>query len=249
MRKSILVLLVLIAQIKAFSQIEAGAFLGVSAFNGDIDVTIQNVMPQLRPAFGLYGRYYLSPSWAVRAQLFRGQLFGDEKKHPSSSYRATRGFSFTSPITEVSVQGEWHILKFDNTLRLTDDDPFISFYGLGGFGGSFFNPKTNFNEPNPIHDDVSADKNASYSKNALALIGGGGAKMSINQNLSVGLEISARKSMSDYLDGISKLAGKAKDYYFFGGITLGWTFSNDAGLVGKGGWKRRTDRHSGCPMF
>ena len=230
--------------------IEVGLLLGTSFYNGDIDVNAKNVFNQMRPAFGVYGKYLFNTSWAVRGQFIHGTLFGDEKSYGSSEYRQTRGFSFTSPINELSVQAEWHALNFDRGFSLDNDDPFISLYALGGLGGAFFDPTTNYNEPNPTIGDVNIDKNAVYSKSTLALLGGAGIQVKLSENWYLGSEFGVRKTFSDYLDGISQLVGpRAKDYYFFWGLTIGYRLSGDSGLVGNNSRWNRSKSRSGCPTF
>jgi opacity protein-like surface antigen len=245
-----LLLLITNITISKAQNIEAGLFLGTSLYNGDIDVNVKNAFQQMRPAVGIYGKYILSPAVAVKAQFYHGTLYGDEKKYPASDYRQTRGFSFESPINEISLQGEWHFLNLDKGFAIDNGDPFVSLYAFGGLGGAFFNPTTNYNEPNPVKEDVSLDKNAVYSKSTLALLGGVGAQFRLTDTWYLGAEMSVRKTFSDYLDGISLLGGpKVKDYYYFMGLTVGYRFGGDSGLVGNSGRWNRSRNKTGCPTF
>lgn len=240
-------------QMQAQSSFEAGLFVGASVYNGDIDVGLHNFLPQMRPAVGVLGRYYLWPNIALRGQFNAFKLYGDEGKYPSSSYRKQRGFSFETPVREVVLQGEWHIFHLDKNLRFDKDASFISLYGFGGVAGVFFNPKTDYNEPNPLFEDVSADKNANFSKRTLALLGGGGVKMMLNDRLALGGEVSVRRSNSDYLDGISKVINsRATDYYLVTGVTLTYAFGGGEG--GKNGVQysrgsKNIRRFTNCPRF
>ena len=230
--------------------IEAGLFLGTSFYNGDISITPKNAFQQMRPAFGIYGKYILNPSWAIRGQFLHGTLFGDEKRFPVSTYRQTRGFSFESPINELSVQAEWHALKLDKGFSIDNEDPFLSFYVFGGLGGAFFNPATNYNEPNPLYDNVSIDKDTIVSTSTLSLLAGGGVQMKLTDNWYLGSEFGMRKTFSDYLDKISLLGSpRVKDYYFFWGLTIGYRFGGDSGLVGNSGRWNRSKNKTGCPTF
>lgn len=233
---------------------EAGLVLGTSFYNGDIDVNPKNLLPQIRPAAGFFGRYHLTSSWALRGHIFLGQIYGDEKKYPASSYRQERGFSFNSPLTELGAQVEWHSIKLDKNFQFESDDPFISLFGFGGLGMAFFNPKTDFNEPNPIYDDVSVDRDAQFKKRTASLIVGAGMKIRLTDQLGIGTEFGVRKAFSDYLDGISKLSGKANDFYYIGGVSVYWVFGGE-GFGGGGGfrggsgnWQKRGKR-VGCPTF
>jgi Domain of unknown function (DUF6089) len=230
--------------------LEVGLLLGTSFYHGDIEVTPKYIFQQIRPAYGVYGKYLFSPKIAVRAQFWRGTLFADEKQYPASAYRQTRGFSFESPISEVSVQGEWHLLNLDKGFAFDNDDPFMSFYVFGGVGGGFFDPKTNYNEPNPIFDNVAIDRDTIVSTSSLALLAGGGVQFKLSDSWYLGAEAGIRKTFSDYIDKVSRLAGpRVKDYYFFTGITIGYRFGGDSGLVGNSGRWNRSRNKTGCPTF
>ncbi|HEY9703647.1 MAG TPA: DUF6089 family protein, partial [Allocoleopsis sp.] len=188
-------------QIQAQSSFEAGLFVGASVYNGDIDVGLHNFLPQMRPAVGVLGRYYLWPNIALRGQFNVFKLYGDEGKYPSSSYRKERGFSFETSVCEVVLQGEWHIFHLDKNLRFDKDASFISLYGFGGVAGVFFNPKTDYNEPNPfIETDINLDSQAKYSKITPAIPVGLGIKYPLKNNFNLYFDIGYRKVFTDYLD-------------------------------------------------
>ena len=256
MKKLLFLTLFLTLNFLTYAQFEAGLSLGLTSYSGDIDFAIKNTMKQSKPVGGVFGRYYLTPSLAIRGQAYFGQLYADEKKYSNSSYRKQRGFSFNSPITEFSIQGEWHALKLDRYFTFEDEDPFISLYGFGGGGMSLFNPQTDYNEPNTIVDDVSVDRDASFSKTVPSLIGGMGIRIAITDQLGFGGEFGGRKIFTDYLDGISRLSGAAKDYYYFGTLTLSWKFEGGGGGLnlfsgrgGRGGNWGKSSRRVGCPNF
>ncbi len=236
--------------------LEAGLVLGTSFYNGDIDVNPKNIFPQIRPAAGVFGRYHLTSSWALRGHVFLGQLYGNEKKYPASTYRQERGFSFSSPLSELGAQVEWHAIKLSKNFQFESDEPFISLYGFGGFGLALFNPRTDYNEPNPIYDDVSIDRDAQFKKSTASLIIGSGMKIRLTDQLGIGTEFGVRKAFSDYLDGISKLSGKANDFYYIGGVSVYWIFGGEGFSSGGGGgfrggsgnWQKRGKR-VGCPTF
>ena len=239
MKKSLLLFLCFSINIISYAQnFEAGLFVGGAFYTGDIDVKPKNFLPQSRMAVGVFGRYPFNSSLTLKAQLTHGQLYGDEKKYPSSNYREQRGFNFKTQLTEISTQLEWHFLKLDKSFYIEDNDPAISLYVFGGAGAAFFNPKTNFNEPNPIVDDVSLDKDARFSKVTPIIPFGMGSKVRIGESLMIGIEGGIRTPFTDYLDGISRLiAAKFRDYYFFAGMTISYEFSGGGGYSG-GNWQK-----------
>ena len=239
MKKLLILCLFLSAHILSNAQsFEAGLFVGGAFYNGDIDVKPKNTLPQTRVVAGIFGRYPFNSSWALKAQLTHGQLYGDEKKYPTTDYRSQRGFSFKTQLTEINTQLEWHFLKMDKSFYLEDSDPAISLYVFAGGGVAFFDPKANFNEPNPIIDDVSLDKFATFSRATPIIPTGMGAKIKIGQSLIIGVEGGVRTTFTDYLDGISRLvAAKFRDYYVFSGITISYEFGGGGGYSG-GNWQK-----------
>ena len=223
---SIFFLFILFTHSLKAQNFEGGLFAGVSAYNGDIDVNLTNFFPQIRQTVGLFGRYSINDVWAVRGQMFYGQIYGNEKKYPTSDYRSKRGFNFNTTLNEFSIQAEWSFLNFDSDFRLDNENSFLSFYGFGGLGGINFKPKTDFNESSNLFD-ASADKER-YAQTIAVVPFGMGTKINISDALSIGAELGIRKTFSDYLDGISKVVNsKSKDYYVFSGITVAYRFQQE----------------------
>jgi hypothetical protein len=227
---------------------EVGTTLGCSLYNGDIPVELTTVLNQVRFGGGLFVRRRVNWLFAVRAQANAGQLFTDEKRFGSSEWKKKRGFGFTSPIYEVALLPEIRPFKIGN----------IEFYGFLGVAFAAFNPKTDFNEPNPVAfaspdyaDRIAADKKANFSHATLSIPIGGGLQWFINERFAIGGEVGGRKTFSDYLDGISIVASpKSKDFYFLGGLTLSYflgegnSFANNSGRNG-----RKKNGSVNCPTF
>ena len=239
MKKLLIILIVLFLKNLSFGQsVDAGLVVGVTTYNGDLDIKPKNIVPQVGMIGGAFGRFFLNNTLAIRGQVLHGQLKADEKKYPSTNYRLQRGLSFKTQITELSGQLEWHFLKVDRGFYLEDQDPFLSFYATGGFGITYFNPKSDFNEPNPIIDDISVDKDFKFAHTTAILPLGAGVKIKLFQSLVVGGELTFRKTFTDYLDGFSKLiAARSKDYYFYGGLTVSYEFGNGSSYTG-GNWQK-----------
>jgi hypothetical protein len=239
MKKTFILSFLLLLNVLSFAQdLEAGLFLGGTSYKGDIDIKAKTMLPQARMAVGVFARYPFSSSFAVKAQLTHGQIFGDEKNYGVSDYRTKRGFSFKTQLTELNAQFEWHFLKLDKSFYLEDSDPAISLYVSGGAGLTFFDPKVNFNEPNPIIDDVSLDKYTTFRKITPVIPLSLGSKVRVADGLSIGLEGGLRVPFTDYIDGISRLiASKYRDYYFFAGVNIAYQFNGGGGYSG-GNWQK-----------
>lgn len=220
----------------AFSQnFEAGLTLGLTTYNGDIDVVAQNLGSAMRPAIGLLGKYRLSNSLLVRGQILTGKLSGSEKNHPTA-WRQERGLSFEAKLTEVSALLEYEVVTKKRFTGFT----------FGGIGVTYFNPKTDFNLPNKYIDDVNPDAQTNYKKITLAVPLGVGLKYSLPNEFYLSAEMGYRFVFTDYLDGISKVGNPdRKDTYYYTGLTLTKAFGG-----GKSGANRQfKNGESNCPKF
>ncbi len=217
---------------------EIGLVLGATAYRGDIEVRPNTMLPQARPFAGGFYRYHASGRLAFRGQLIFGQLFADEKRFSPPSvdnWREKRGVSFTTSIVELAILPEWRFAHIGN----------VDLYIFAGVSGFYFKPTVDYNEPNPVIGDKNLDKTADYSNFSTALPMGGGIQWFINDRNAIGLELSGRKTFTDYLDGLSLSANaKVKDYSFF----MNLTFSTFVGN-GKRGGSGRNGSNVGCPTF
>ena len=195
----------------AFAQnFEIGLTLGSTIYNGDIDVVAKNLGSALCPAIGIVGKYRLTNNLLLRGQVLTGKLSASEKNHPSA-WRQDRGFAFVSRLTEVSAMLEW---EFFSKGRFTA-------FAFGGAGVAFFNPKTDYNEPNKYIPDTNPDANANYKKITPVIPLGVGLKYSLPKDFYLSAEAGYRFVFTDYLDGISQLANPdRRDTYYYAGLTL-----------------------------
>jgi hypothetical protein len=219
-----------------FSQnFEVGLTLGLTAYNGDIDVVAKNVGSAIQPAVGLLGKYRLSNKLLLRGQILQSKLSASEKNHPTA-WRQERGLSFVSPLTEISALLEYEVV---NKNRFTG-------FTFGGVGISYFNPKTDFNLPNKYIDDVNPDAQANYKKHTLTIPLGIGLKYSLPHDFFLSAEAGYRFVFTDYLDGISKVGNpNRKDAYYYTGLTLTKAFGG-----GKSGANQLYKAGAGnCPKF
>ncbi len=220
----------------AFSQnYEIGLTLGVTSYNGDVDVVAKNLGSAINPAIGLVGKYRLSNSFLLRGQLLTSKLSASEKNHPLA-WRQERGLSFVTKITELSGLLEYEVAHKNRFTGFT----------FGGVGVSYFNPKTDFNLPNKYIDDVNPDASAQKKQLTMTIPLGIGLKYSLPNNFYLSAEGGYRFVFTDYLDGVSKVGNpKRKDAYYYAGLTLTKAFGG-----GKSGANRLYQNGEGnCPKF
>jgi hypothetical protein len=231
----------LFAQNLEFGLLGGGAF-----YNGDIDVELNGALHTVRPAFGVYSRYFLNEYIAVRGQALFAQFQADEQRFPTQAWREMRGFSFKTQVFEAAVLPELRVLKWGN----------LDFYGFGGFGVSVFDAMTDYNEESPnmknYQAQIQTELTAKIEKMALVMPIGGGVQWNINGKTGIGAEVSGRKTFSDGFDGIRHSGGTSNDFYFTANITfstfLDWNPMRRT-LFGMSG-RRAQKRHGlSCPWF
>lgn len=203
---------------------EGGLFLGASNYMGDlVEPTLS--LDELSPAFGVFIKNRLSHRFGLRANLYYGNLKGDDTNYERLE---GRGITYESSIVEVALRGEYELrgAPRNNTDEFMKSGKYekkiVPFVFLGA-GVGFVNPDVNYGT---INAGKQADIDADYSNTHFALPVGGGLRIDLSRKAYIGLEYGMRLTASDYLDGVS-LAGDGgdnNDIYSFGGATVGFRF-------------------------
>ncbi len=246
MRKSLILVVFIALKFIVVAQVsEVGVALGGAVYNGTIDITLNNFLPQTTPFFGVFGKYRINDVVFVRAQISHTELYADEKKYPSSDWRFQRGLNFKTPLNELIIAGEWHFFSFGEALSNTSSLKQYSFYALGGVGATNFTPRPLADGNNVPDTFLSSTELQTNNKTTLVIPVGIGARYMFSNNLALSGEIIGRKSFSSYLDGLRAITSNRDDYYFSGGISIAYVFSNNS--------KNRSNNSknfgSNCPKF
>jgi Domain of unknown function (DUF6089) len=149
-------------------------------------------------AGGVGVSYDLSDKFSVRSGIMLGKISADDKY---GTYRL-RNLNFTSNLTEVNLGLEYYITR----LR----DHALTPYVFGGIALYHFNPYTldtsgtkYFLRPLSTEGEGFVDGKKNYTLTQFAIPFGGGIKLSLSENINVGLELGLRKLFTDYLDDVS----------------------------------------------
>ncbi len=219
MNKLILVLvsLFLPVLIMAQSKSEVGLMLGGANYQGDVASSKIFSFKQTQAGGGLYARYHINRHISLRGSFFYTKLQGNDLNFVEEDpWRADRGFIFSNSVYEVSFTPEFYILG--NTIKRKMFRPYL----FAGIGAAFTNPENNL-----IEKDIDAVENEPgyYPTSHFSFPLGGGINFDINDKFTLGLEASTHFPLTDYLDGISESGNSgAKDWFVFGGLTLGYKF-------------------------
>ena len=193
-------------------KIEIGASGGAFNYKGDLATQVN---PRFfRPAGNLFFRYNLNKAVTFRTSVSAGQITAADR-YASDPFQEQRDLSFRTRILELNVTTEYNFLDFQERRYALNWTPYL----FGGVGYMAFNP---------------SPKMGSYKTSGVVLPFGVGVKYQIRRPWSVGVELGARKTFSDYLDNLgdtqpSKLKldqgdPSTKDMYYYLGLTISYTF-------------------------
>ena len=196
---------------------EIGVFLGGSNYIGDVGAT--NYIAPNKVAFGLLYKWNKSPRHSWRFSYNQAKITSRDLKSNSPG-RTQRGYNFENNIKEVSLGLEFNFFDFN----LHDFEPKITPYIYSGL--SYFSYDELF--------FILGEQRVDYRNGALAIPITLGIKTNVFEYLILGLEVGARYTMTDNLDGSNpknKILAPLKfgdinsnDWFVFSGITLTYTF-------------------------
>tara|TARA_B110000967_G_scaffold202603_1_gene241769 strand:- start:514 stop:1203 length:690 start_codon:yes stop_codon:yes gene_type:complete len=204
----------------SYSQIyEIGGYVGGSNFIGDVGSTIY-INPK-KPAYGGILKWNRSPRHSYRASLIYTTLSADDIDS-NDPRRKLRGYSFSAGVLEASLGIEFNFLDFDLHTGVPMSTPYI-YTGI-----------SMINHPNFYFSstDLVSEKTRS---NAFGIPITLGFKTTLTPHIIIALEVGARYTFSDNIDGSNPESEGLKniarfgnfnntDWYMFSGFTLTYTF-------------------------
>ena len=205
MRKLFSVLLLcLFIQLTYAQYFETGMMTGVSNYLGELKEDYMDPS-EYNLAFGVFMRYRFSPSIAVKASFYKGQLSGSDSNSSDPEIRA-RNLNFRTELMELGVTGEWHIGGYD-ILDGKISAPYL-FAGLSIF---HFNPQSHYQgnwvDLQPLGTEGQGDgrygEGNYYNLYQVSIPMGVGVQFSLNHQHNFGFEFGMRKTFTDYIDDVS----------------------------------------------
>jgi hypothetical protein len=182
---------------------EVGLWGGVANYFGDLNSTYS--FKDLRWAGGVFYRYNLNPRMAVRGGINYARIAADDSKNQKSTYAQVRNLNFQSDILEVAATYEINFFKYQPEKK-KNFTPYL-FIGASIF---YYNPFTVYDgERFDLHElgtegqNSTVGENNKYSRFAVAIPYGGGIKYAFNRNWALNVEVSSRRTFTDYIDDVS----------------------------------------------
>lgn len=190
---------------------EIGFFLGGSSMGGDLVESNFGSANDINGAYGLMIRRYFTSNMAVRVNALMTKLTSQDRH-----YDRFGGQVFTSetPLVEISVDFEYDILGHQRNWQGNGGK--LSPYVFLGVGAAMTDPMLTYDFES---EDVQLDETADVSKTRFVMPFGIGGRYNFSPKGSIALELGARPTFSDYLDGVSLAGNPGKnDWYGFGSV-------------------------------
>ena len=220
---------------------EIAVHVGSFIYQGDLTPNELGAFNTMKPGFGISGTRNINSQYAVRLQLLRGWLKGDDAKYDNPAWRQQRNFNFKTPVTELSA-----LLLRNITGLIPNEAGIINFspYDFGGISHSFLKIKRDWSQFNYSHfagetaviNGLNEDIDHKIPKGIFSLPIGFGVRYGITEKLSFSLEGTYRILDTDYLDGFSQAANPDKNDHYH---------TIMAGLIYSFGKRNRFD----CPVI
>jgi OmpA-OmpF porin, OOP family len=201
--------------------------VGLSYYFGEMD-NFPEKFGVARPVAQIGIRRHVANPISFRANLIVGAIAGKDSRGAFPD----RGFSFKSPLFEISLLAEIYPFgkfKKDAEGMLTAQPKKFSPYLFGGVGGAFLNPKVSWktSESPQVIAGTQIDQAANTSGGRLALPFGGGFRIALSNTTFLGGELAWRFTQNDYIDGVSAAGDPDNnDWYMAGAITFSKAFGN-----------------------
>lgn len=199
---------------------EIGVFLGGSNFIGDVGKT-DYIAPN-KLAVGVLYKWNKSPRHSYRFSYTQSTVTGNDLDSNEPA-RNLRGYSFENNIKEFSAGMEFNFFDFNLHEELRSKFTPYVFTGI-----NYFIYKELYMANGKPKED--------YQDSELAIPMTVGIKSKITQTLVLGLEVGARYTFTDNIDGSNpknknltflKFGNiNSNDWYVFSGFTLTYTFGN-----------------------
>ncbi len=198
---------------------EIGVHLGTFIYQGDLTPNDLGAFNTMKPGFAISATRNINSLYAIRFQLLRGSLKGDDATYNDPAWRQQRNFNFKTPVTELSLQVVRNILSLvPNEAGIINFSPYV----FGGLSYSFLKIKRNWSQFDYSHfasetaiiNGLAEDIDHKVPKGIFSIPIGFGVRYGITEKLSFSLEGTYRILDTDYLDGFSQAANPDKNDHY-----------------------------------
>lgn len=176
---------------------EVGGFAGGSGYMGDLNQN--NPVKVSGIALGAFVKRNFDGYLSARLNYTFGQISGSDASSSNPQQQA-RNLSFATQLNELSVIGEFNLMKYIPEAGENRWTPYIYL----GFGGLAYNPQANFQgHTYDLRPLTTEGESKPYSKVAATIPYGVGVKFNFSGKFNLIADIGYRNPGTDYLDDVS----------------------------------------------
>lgn len=204
MRKILLLFVMCITWSVQAQFLEIGLHGGVSNYQGDLTPSeLWNSIGESHTSVGVFSRYNINNFFSARLMLTKATISGTDREADDPS-RRRRNLHFVSPIYEAALLGEINLLGYKPSNLYTAITPYV----FGGGAIFHFNPQTEYQErwidlqPLGTEGQGLPGYDEKYKLTQFSIVGGGGIKINVNEEWTIGIELAGRKTFTDHLDDV-----------------------------------------------
>ena len=178
---------------------EVGIQLGISRYKGELSPHSFDTK-FIHFAGGVFFRHNWNRHWSWIGELNFGKVSGNDAAL-KTSFETNRNLNFYSTIWDLTPGIEFNFFPYETGNSDFPFTPYI-FTGLSVFK---FNPKSEGVELQPLGTEGQGlpGRSKAYHRLSFAIPIGGGIKISVGQSVGLGIQVSARRTFTDYLDDVS----------------------------------------------
>ncbi len=184
--------------------IDLGVSFGAANYSGDLTESVKASIKQSHPCLGFYFRTEIDPVISVKIQYMSLKVSGDDRFSTRPGIDK-RKLNFESRIQELGIYGQFQLLSL-----FLERSPRLSPHVEIGISAFHFNPTSSYlgNEVNlqslGTEGQGMPNYDPKYGLYSFALNFGLGFRYFISSSYSIGLDMLARQTNTDYLDDASK---------------------------------------------
>ena len=197
--KNLFLLLFVVPVLAQSQDFHFSARLGMMGYNGDLKAAPITVS-QAKPMISIGARYDLTEHIMARTYFTYGSLTATDKK--GTATMQARNLNFSTKLLDFELGAQYNIFNLN--------DKWWTPYVFAGIGAYHFNPYTKdasgtqyYLKPLSTEGQGFAPGLPNYSLTQFSIPFGFGADYLLNEDNRIGLEVSYRRTFTDYLDDVS----------------------------------------------
>ncbi|HRO43294.1 MAG TPA: DUF6089 family protein [Flavipsychrobacter sp.] len=215
---------------------EVGAMGSGFVYHGDLTETRLGHLKDLKYGAGIYLKYHATPVFAIRTNLYRGSLAGNDADF-TAEWRKQRAYKFSTSLTEVSVMLEADILGKGRFKSFKETGRHYNRWGLylfAGSGAAFTNASRSWNGLNRAYfykdapEKIGQDSVNVPNRISWVFPAGVGVRFDVSKHFSLFAEAGYRFTITDNLDGYKYSVYSSKyDGYTAYSFGISYRFDRD----------------------